>query len=512
MILMAVAVVRIAATFTVFSATSDESMHLSCGLELLTQHRYSLQLENPPLPRVIMATPPLLAGLTFNPDIDPWEQVRGLFYSQPNYIRNVAVGRIGNLLFFLIAAVAVWRWARRELGPAGGALATLLFTTQPIVLGYSGIANHDAPALAGVAVSLLAFARWLDQPTTGRAAVFGLAYGFAIACKFSCLPYIPLACLAMFAVARRRDWRSAAIAFPIAFVTMFLTVWASYAFVFGSLEDYELRIPPLGDGTAARVFAKLDPKANIPMPHVVAGVAGLIRLDREGHLSYLLGELSMTGFRSYFPIGIAVKTTLASLLLVICGFFFARTRAFLIPFAAALGLLLAGIPSTLDLGVRYVLPLYAPLMIAAATATAAMLAHPRRWVRIAAIVLLVWHTGASLLAHPDYFPYFNELAGRDPSRILVDSNLDWGQDALRLREVLREEKIQHVGLYIIGLHQYDKLGFPPHTQVEQNFPMQGWIAVSDHAYRVLLPQGGFQWLRGRPYRRVGKSIRLYYIP
>ena len=40
--------------------------------------------------------------------------------------------------------------------------------------------------------------------------------------------------------------------------------------------------------------------------------------------------------------------------------------------------------------------------------------------------------------HPDYLAYFNELAGDEPERILADSDLDWGQDMLRLSARLRE--------------------------------------------------------------------------
>ena len=179
--------------------------------------------------------------------------------------------------------------------------------------------------------------------------------------------------------------------------------------------------------------------------------------------------------------------------------------------AAILAIFITTAPAAFDLGVRYVLPLYVPLSIAAAGAAMAMLHGGKRW-RIAAIVLLVWHCGASLVAHPDYFPYFNELAGREPGRFFIDSNLDWGQDILRLRRVLREEKVEKIGILLSGLHDYDKLGFPPWYQVEPFVPAQGWVAVSEHPFRVVSPSGGFSWLRGRPYRRIGKSIRLYYRP
>jgi hypothetical protein len=115
----------------------------------------------------------------------------------------------------------------------------------------------------------------------------------------------------------------------------------------------------------------------------------------------------------------------------------------------------------------------------------------------------------SAATHPDYFPYFNALAGRDPSRILVDSNLDWGQDVLRLRHALRKRHIEKVGLSLMGGADVEALGFPPNYNLDSHGPANGWIAVSDHIYRMEKAEGGWWWLEGHPYKRVGKSIRLF---
>jgi hypothetical protein len=180
--------------------------------------------------------------------------------------------------------------------------------------------------------------------------------------------------------------------------------------------------------------------------------------------------------------------------------------------AASTAILLVVMPSKIDLGVRYVLPLYVPFSLAMACVVTAMLASARRSVRIAAIALLAWHAGASLLAHPQYFAYFNGLAGPDPSRCLIDSNLDWGQDALFLKKALRRNRVETVGLAVVGAHNFDQLGYPPSYPLSPEIPATGWVAVSDHLYREGLRHGGWRWLRGRPYERVGASVRLYYIP
>ena len=64
--LIALTMLRIAATWTVFSATVDEPMHVSAGLQLYAQHANSYLPANPPLPRLVFALAPWLAGMDFD--------------------------------------------------------------------------------------------------------------------------------------------------------------------------------------------------------------------------------------------------------------------------------------------------------------------------------------------------------------------------------------------------------------------------------------------------------------
>jgi hypothetical protein len=464
--LIALSLVRIASTWTLYSATVDEPMHISAGLQLYSQHVYTLQPENPPLPRVVLALAPWLGGMRFDPQRETAEQLLRVFHSNNRYKTNLVLARCGNLLFFILASAAVWLWARRELGSRGGLVATILFTLQPMVAGHAGVATHDMAATASVTWALFAFSRWLDVSTLQRAALFGLAFGLAILCKFSCLGYVPAAALAMLVVRAIRErvaWRSIAPSFGVALVATLITVWCGYLFHAGTF---------------------------------VAGIRGLRVIDQSAtHFSYLFGEVSANGWWWYFPAAVALKSTIASLVLAL----FARGRG-VEPLAGAAAILLVSMTSHLDLGVRYVLPLYALVAIAGASVIWA-----RQWLVTA---LLAWHCIASIVAIPDAFPYFNEAAGSRPWQSLLDSNIDWGQDVLRLRHVAREKKIERIGLAVFGWHDWDALGFPPHYDVQRGVPSQGWVAVSEQMFGVAQRT---PWLEGRPYQRVGKSIRLYYV-
>jgi 4-amino-4-deoxy-L-arabinose transferase-like glycosyltransferase len=174
-LLIAIGAIRMAATFRVFSATSDEATHIGAGLEMYQFHRYQFQRENPPLPRLVMAIAPYLGGMRYDDRGNFPEQIHSIFYSHGEYRANLVRARVGNLVFFVIAAVALFFLARDAIGDTAALLALLLFTMEPIVLGYSAVATHDAAAVAGVAVALLAFTRWLRDRNLSSALLFGAA-------------------------------------------------------------------------------------------------------------------------------------------------------------------------------------------------------------------------------------------------------------------------------------------------------------------------------------------------
>ena len=502
-----VTVVRIASTWNVFSETNDEPMHVSCGLQIYEQHQYDYQTANPPLPRLFIAAGPRMLGARLAPDM-PFPGFQKTFYSAGNYPKTLISARAGTLIFVLIALAAAWGWARREAGPLAAFLTVLLLAGEPLFLGHGGLATHDAAAAAGMAVSLFAFSRWLERPAASNAMLLGAAYGFAMLCKFSCVLFVPAACAAILLVRalRRRAPRLREVGAMLVIVCLAsaAVVWAGYGFSFGTLmpEGFVTEIipyPPLLSW-------------HFPAPRFIDGIAMIRHFDREGMTSYLYGHLRTRGWWYYFPVAVALKTTLPLLALAILGLFVARRSAAVEALAAAAAILVVTFPSTLDIGVRYVLPLYVPLAFAGAVAATAMLERPRVW-RAAAAALIVAHVAVSALAHPDYVAYFNALAGRNPSRWLIDSNLEWGQDAKRLAEVTRELHVDYLHSSIMAIADFDVLGFPPRKNVSPGDQIHGWLAVGEHFYRITKAElGGRLWLDGRPYRRVGKSIRLYHIP
>jgi hypothetical protein len=151
---------------------------------------------------------------------------------------------------------------------------------------------------------------------------------------------------------------------------------------------------------------------------------------------------------------------------------------------------------------------------------------------VALACVLLWQCGVAARAYPDFLPYFNELAGRDPGRILIDSDLDWGQDFLRLGDFVRSHQIRQLHIAFYGTVLQCRHGMGDLIQLEPGTPTTGWIAISESYARESTttafkrdpcderPAGysnpshdWFTWLTaGPPAIEVGRSIRVYHVP
>jgi hypothetical protein len=523
--LMLIASVRIIATYTVFSHTFDEPAHIACGMEWLDKGVYQWEPQHPPLARVATALGPYLLGVRSQGTAraTPWSfyyEGNAILYRDHHYDLTLALARLGILPFFWVACVVVYWWGRRYFGPAAGALAVFLFSFLPPVLGHAGLATVDMGLTAFLGVAFLSGLIWVEQPTRAHAIWFGAGAGLVVLSKFSCLVFLPASAAVavawyLFSERPKVAWLARAVkerlpSFALAVLVACLLIWAGYRFSFGKVEFTNLRLPA---------------------PELYRGIQQVMWHNARGHQAYLLGQRSMTGWWYFFEVALAVKTPLAFLTLFGFGVGLAlrgrhrqeRFRRLWLPLAFAAGILLVGWFTRINIGLRHVLPVYIGFAVLAAVAVVRLLeiAETRKWVRIVLALLVIWLAGASLLSHPDYLAYFNELAGSEPEKILVDSDLDWGQDMKRLARRLHEVGAREVSFLPMILTDLERNhGFPPvRDKVGVLRPSPGWNAVEVtywKEFRLGLtdkhPEATLWPDRFKPLERVGKSVLLYYFP
>jgi hypothetical protein len=256
------------------------------------------------------------------------------------------------------------------------------------------------------------------------------------------------------------------------------------------------------------------------------GIIALKAHNDSGHLSFLLGQQRSTGWWYFYLVALAAKTPIP---LLVCGpigmvalareGWQARDAWRLAPLVLFLTLLaFASAFSHINIGIRHVLVLY-PFM---ALGAAHLLALAWGVLRKAAlgplavvgqgvlVVLVGWQVLTLWTANPDYLPYFNEAVAH-PERVLVDSDLDWGQDLRRLEWRAAEIKIPKLNLAYRGTANLARETLPPFVIMPPWKPVTGWVAIS--ALAVVHDPKGYAWLDAyKPLELVGKTIELYYIP
>lgn len=138
-----------------------------------------------------------------------WDALPSLDPSTRLRLGKLAVAALGTLH----AAVA-WRLVKRRLPGDRAArwMAAALAMATPVQLYSAGfLGNEGLHAVLG-ALSILALARVLERPSTGRAAALGLALGLAMLAKFSAVAVVAGAVGALALQALRRRGRAGALA------------------------------------------------------------------------------------------------------------------------------------------------------------------------------------------------------------------------------------------------------------------------------------------------------------
>jgi hypothetical protein len=242
----------------------------------------------------------------------------------------------------------------------------------------------------------------------------------------------------------------------------------------------------------------------MPVPDIyVSGFDRQLVESRAGRTpTYLFGRVRDDSPWYYFPVALLAKWPLGFLLaLGLRAVGMARARparrrladdAFvLVPAAIYLGV--GMFVANLCIGVRYVLPILPFLCVwcgglldrRVRGSAAAGARHPGRARTLIAAGVAALVAIETALAAPWYLAFFNRAAGGPGGgdRIVNDSNVDWGQGLIALRDELRRRGIGRIHLAyhgtvdpaVYGLDYVPYLGGQPG-------PESDWLAVSSYYY------------------------------
>lgn len=497
------------------SPTFDEPVHLFSSWLIVNHGDFRVNPEHPPLWKVVAGVP--LVGTNVDIDLDSdaarsvFDQIehQGKLATDTLFRRNaegvalLARARVAMSIFLALTILTAARWAWTADGPRAAIIASLLLALDPNFLAHGALVTNDVAAsfifvLAGYLTWRLG-RRW----TWKTAALLGLTCAVGATIKFTCVLLVPIVGVPLIVRAiAKTPWPAThqmlmqsrglriGLVFGLAIgtsIACLAVIWSTYLFraapspggqtfdadyprkylAYNAIakratdenrpmsdEEVKAAVPDYTPGLSLRTVYWLQDHKLIPQ----AFSYGLTYAAGRGILrpSFLLGDYSDRGFWLYFPVAIATKTPLATLLLLVTSTLFVLIRRKTLLSSTEsrwLALCLLSCPtiyltfavcSNLNIGVRHILPIYPMMTVAAGIALAKMIRsiRPARFVVPGLLALLLVETAS---AFPNYIAFFNRAAGgeRGGLSILGDSNLDWGQDLPALSRFIQRWRAEH---------------------------------------------------------------------
>lgn len=468
----------------------------------------------------------------------------------------------------------VYLWLLRRRGVIAGFCGAALITFSPTMIAHFSLATTDACFALMVLIALMMLTRYWKDPSRWNFGGLAAAVSLAISSKYSGIFLIPCVLLIMSLTAIQQSdlqlskilngayFKRVTVSFTLFLLLLIPFTWAFHLFGFsGPLKtvpysetpDYSAWVRVLGRGPKAERIMELS-HTHLKRPAPFAGLLFQVLHNSAGHDAYLMGDLSRTGWWYYFPLAWLWKSTPVELLLSTLAFLLGllllydtwkvrrysfdaanlaplgkhefdqagepTSHAPLIWLLAIIVLLAMSLTGRLNLGQRYLLPVYPLFILLAVDQVCARLRGRATLFNVFAGLCVGFQILAISSIQPHYLSYFNRLAG-GPEKghlYLLDSNLDWGQDLPALKSVLDELPPDHQDktlLYYFGTARPEAYGISAHS-LKESLPddLENWkyLALSANYLQGLYTQvddpfAGFRSLD--PVKRAGYSIFLF---
>ncbi|MBI5590971.1 MAG: glycosyltransferase family 39 protein [Deltaproteobacteria bacterium] len=479
----------------------------------------------------------------------------------------------------ILLGLYVFRFAKDISGWTSGYIALLFYAFCPNILAHSGRVTLDLALTAFVFIALYHYHRALRHRCITDLIGASVFTFLAINTKYSglllCPIFILYSLLFRYSIGKPNDgpphFDSRFSSQRVTPVSLFLLVFftavvltnAIYLFngSFSSIRGYHDSLqnrPKAVESTIFRQLAETPIISSLPTCLPAAYLRGLdltLHEDRESlHPNWYLGKLYPQdgNLPSYYLVAFLLKTPLSLLIVltlpglltlypVIVRFknkhrnnklkpeqnsadpvepftpldSIARYQLIFLLIPCGVYFLFFSLICQSQLGLRLILPIYPFLYVTAGFLIPRMFQNQKPAASIIA-VLTGWFMLSSLLIHPHYLSYFNELAGGPDKGIhyFADSNIDWGEDIKGLKAYMNMKGIPEINLMYYGpngspeIRYYGIRQAPPERIDRSPWAISAtWLYYADiDAIRKAVP---FSLKTRQPDDKVGHSIYIY---
>jgi dolichyl-phosphate-mannose-protein mannosyltransferase len=412
------------------SQAADEATHLYAGYRYLKCSDLTVSPEHPPLAKVVAAVPLLLMNVSV--DCKPFkgdalQQAMASvtwFYGQ-NWPAVLNHARAAVSIFAVGLCLLVWIGARRMFGLPTAMVASVLLLFEPNILAYGALIMTDVPVTCLMVLAVLAFYGWVKHRTLPFLLLTAMATGLALLTKHSGVVVIPI--LGALAIADAFSHSEIGVAksklaarnlIGVALISVLAAgvVWLGYGLRFAVYPGAPETVPaPATSSLLGQGLFEFEKYHLLPQAYL-RGFAAAVTLADQTSVAFVAGKIYLHAPWFSTPFNFAIRSTAAMLALMLAGTFGMamsfqhRRRERLFVLIPAVVFLAVCIHASINVSMRYLLPLIPFLLIAVADGCVEM-AKRSRWISCALVGLVVLHAGSSLHAYPNYLSYASDLWG-----------------------------------------------------------------------------------------------------
>ncbi|MFQ5901683.1 MAG: hypothetical protein ACE5IH_09025, partial [Thermodesulfobacteriota bacterium] len=314
--------------------------------------------------------------------------------------------------------------------------------------------------------------------------------------------------------------------------------WGIYAFNFRSerLSSYsESRIKEIypWNGNVGIASTAIDLTRDIYLlpESYLYGIEQLLDRSQTGHSSFLMGDYSTDGWWYYFIVAFLLKTPIPVLFFLLAAslYFtriFEKRSVFFVFFLAPIMIFfIMSSSQKVNIGLRHILPVY-PFMFVFISGLTRVHGSNTKVTKMVFSSFLLWYLISTAAIYPYHIAYFNEFIGGPENgyKFLVDSNLDWGQDLVGLKEYMDRKGIERINLAYFGMSKPEYYGISyeylpgsvivDSQEIRSEIELKGYFAISATILQgVYISDKDFYKIfrEIKPIDHIGYSIFIYKL-
>ncbi|MDQ3238949.1 MAG: glycosyltransferase family 39 protein [bacterium] len=522
----------------------DESVYILEGDTYL--HKKDSFYNNSGSPRFLkLLTGTALFPLSLNRDYSPYylntitdvvASSKFIYEQNSSFSKQIiTLARIPHFLIGLSLGLAIYLYSKYIFGIKVATFALVFYAFNSTILAHSATANLDIGTTAFMFFTLsflhiYAITKFTSQKKHWSAtALLGVLLGITQTTKISAVLLYLIFVIAFIVIQHKNRFAHLAAIF----ITSLFSIWAVYSFQIGPF------LLPSEDSAGILAMVNVIPGVEahnvwiaqtLRLPIFPAGAylnnfTYQLTHNFYGQSYYLLGELSDKGWWYFTPAIMFIKNSIIFVTALLIGLLLIALNKKLSIHAKIILVLWPillfawTVNSRLQLGVRYLMPMYPSLIIVAAYAISKIkfgkIVLFGSKVYVLPILIMATYAFSNIKSYPNFFSYISEpYSGSNQLDLVYDSDYDWGQNIYKVSKFQKKHNLEPIYFRGFGGANYEKLGIINSSDPVYAFnnKLSGFYAFSHTTFinmRVENPKLYTYFYSEKPYLVIGKNIYVY---